>query len=105
MQITMYDRVILPSILPIAPNFHDAILKKAIMKKLVFEEEDIAKYGIKSDGINTYWDVDEKFEIEFTELQLSLITRSMEKLKEIPDFVFPDATIALIEKFIPDYFS
>lgn len=84
MDLTLRDRLLLGTILPGKGKFEDLIVRDDILKKVGVKQEEVEKYGIKQQdrGGLTWKQTDDVFPTEFTELESSLIKKSLKELSD-----------------------
>jgi hypothetical protein len=105
-ELTLSDRINLPSILKEEGNYEFLIIKKSIKNKVAVSELELEKYNIKtvSDGEQKSWitwnkeGAEAKFNYDFSELEKNEIKLALKKLSE--DNKLNDVTLSLYEKFV-----
>jgi len=91
MTLTIYDRITLHSLLPDkAQTYEQAIIVRDLRKKLILSQDELLKYNVRTelrDGKPLLmWNNDESSikNIEFTELELGILTKTFETITEFP---------------------
>jgi len=100
MELFIKDRIYIPQLLPAQNSFMEYNLKKSIIKKVEFSQEERKKYSFKEEGENKLtWDgkldVANPLKVKFTKEELEFLKSSCEKLAESPQ---PDEVWAVVNK-------
>lgn len=85
MKLNLQQRISLTGYLPKEWKFETLVILKDIIKKIEITQDEIAKYEIKSEGNNIFWNVEgakTEFELEFTELEKSEIKKALKKASD-----------------------
>lgn len=84
MQLTLLDRIIIRSILPIEGNIKSLIIIKDIVKKVELLQDEVKKFDLQANEKgNLTWNktgMEASFDISFTELETNEIKLCLQKL-------------------------
>lgn len=105
-ELSLSDRINMPSIFPTEGSYEFLIIRKSILEKISINDSELEKYNIKtiSEGEQKGWIVwNEKgrlarFNYDFSDLQKNEIKLALKKISE--DKKLNDATLSLYEKFV-----
>jgi len=97
--LTVGDRIILPTILPSKGSYEDLIVQGDIMDKVRMTQEETEKFGIKQIRDQIAWtDVESEFEYEFSELEEGIIIRTLSEMSTRKEL--SQNHIGLYKKFV-----
>lgn len=89
MQLSLSDRIILPTFFPAQGSYAEGIIKRDILKKITLTQDELTKYEVKTEGQSVTWKNPEaKFTYEFTDLEVKFIKdllNQLDKHKELPN--------------------
>lgn len=91
MELSIKDRLYLPTFLPAKGNFKDFNLKKDILRKIAISEDERQKINLReeSDDKRIVWDIDKEvpFNVDFTDEERKYLMTACEKISdsELPD--------------------
>jgi len=82
MLLGVQNRLLLSQLLPEKDSFDKLILRKDILAKTTFTQEDLVKYGIKSEGSKISWTSSVAVDIQFTSAEKNYIVERLKFLSE-----------------------
>lgn len=82
MKLNTLERIVITDILPQRANFVELVIKNDIADKVNFKQEEIEKYGIKTEDSRISWESEAELEVEFTDFEKNMIKDSLKKLDE-----------------------
>lgn len=91
MELSIKDRLYLPTFLPARGNFKDFNLKKEILRKIAILDEERAAIGLheSAEDKRIEWNVEKEkpFKVEFSKEETEYLRRACEKIsdEELPD--------------------
>lgn len=91
MELTIKDRLYLPTFLPQKGNFKQFNLKKEILRKISISEEERTEINLHENGEDKRieWDVEKEtpLQVEFSDEELKYLQEACEKIsdEELPD--------------------
>lgn len=100
MELSVKDRLYLPTFLPARGNFKDFNLKKEILRKIAISDEERNEIGLheNAEDKRIEWDVDKEkpLAVEFSVEETEYLQKACEKIsdEELPDDMW--ATVARI---------
>lgn len=99
MNLSVKERLNVPSILPREGTYSDMVVKADIISKVTLPQEEIAEIGLKQVENGLTWDPSKAKdkEIEFSKLETELMSRQLKALDETGKLT--DDTVSLYEKF------
>ena len=106
MELSVKDRLYLPSFLPARGNFKDFNLKKEILRKIAIPDEERKAIGLheNAEDKRIEWDVDKEkpLAVEFSGEETEYLQKACEKIsdEELPDDMW--ATVARIYDFVQE---
>lgn len=101
MELHIKDRLYLPQVLPAQNSFKDFSLKKSIIEKVRFSNEEKEKFKMKEDAEHQKITWDQKLDneaplnVEFTKEEIEYLKKGCEALVEAP---YPDDFWVTVEK-------
>lgn len=105
MELTIKDRLYLPTFLPARGNFKDFNLKKEILRKIAIGDEERAEINLRENGDDKRieWDVEKEhpLQVEFSKDEMEYLRRACEK---ISDEELPDDMWATVERVYNEEF-
>jgi hypothetical protein len=101
MNITLLDKLIIPSLLKREGTFEEIIINKDIKSKVQITQDEVVKYNMQTlEGGNISFNqegAEAEYDIEFTELEFNTIKDSLKKLQE--DKKLTESHIEIYKKF------
>ena len=100
MELSVKDRLYLPTFLPARGNFKDFNLKKEILRKIAISDEERGEIGLheNAEDKRIEWDVDKEkpLDMEFSKEEMEYLRKACEKIsdEELPDDMW--ATVSRI---------
>lgn len=104
MELSVKDRLYLPTFLPARGNFKDFNLKKEILRKIAIGDEEREEIGLheNAEDKRIEWDVEKEkpLNVEFTKEETEYLQKACEKIsdEELPDDMW--ATVARVYDFV-----
>lgn len=106
MELSVKDRLYLPTFLPARGNFKDFNLKKEILRKIAIGDEEREEIGLHENAGDKRieWDVEKEkpLNVEFTKEETEYLQKACEKIsdEELPDDMW--ATVARVYDFVQE---
>lgn len=106
MELSVKDRLYLPSFLPARGNFKDFNLKKEILRKIAIPDEERKAIGLheNAEDKRIEWDVEKEkpLAVEFSGDEIEYLRKACERIsdEELPDDMW--ATVSRIYDFIQE---
>jgi hypothetical protein len=106
MKLTIYDRLLLPGILPEKSSIEIAIVCSDVREKIVLTQEEIKKINFRTDPVTHSMSWDDKkakpIDVQFTEMENETIKGAFKTKSEHKDLPTDDRMLALYRKFNND---
>ena len=98
MELSIMERLVLLSVLPLEGNFVTLKVTRELQNELSFTEQEIAECNIRSEGDRAFWDKDVIKNIEFGHKAKDIVVNVLSKMNE--DKQLRMEHMPLYEKFI-----
>jgi hypothetical protein len=102
MKLGIYDRLLLPQILPERASIEIGIVCADIRKKIILTQEEIKKITLRTDPVNggLSWDLkkEKPLQVQFTDMELEVITGAFKTKSDAKDLPTDERMIDLYRK-------